>query len=153
LKASDVQESISLEKLLANQNGISFVVLQLKNSAAKTISENVYWFSPEHNFKELNQMPPVKLEAKIIKSEKLKSETRWILQITNSSKQLAFFINPQITENGKEILPSFWSDNYFSLTPNESTTISVSVPNAKIKDKKLKLALTAWNVGKEIISL
>lgn len=153
LTATDVKKTISLQNILAKEQGISFVVLHLKNAAGKTISQNVYWFAPGHNLKELNEMPGAKLQAKIIKTERMKTETRWTLQVSNITNKLAFFINPQVIENGKEILPSFWSDNYFSLSPNESTTISVSVPNAKIKGGEPKLAVSAWNVDKQIISL
>ncbi len=152
LNTSEVKESVSLQNLLAKEQGISFVVLSLKNSTGKTISQNTYWFAPDHNFKELNEMPSSKLEAKILKTEKLKSETRWTFQVTNTTNKLAFFINPQIIENGKEILPSFWSDNYFSLPANGSTTISVSVPNTEINGEGPKLSLSAWNVEQEIIS-
>ena len=152
LKASDVQESISVQKLLANENGISFVVLDLKNSAGKTISQNVYWFAPDHNFKSLKEMPVTEVTAKVIKTEKLKSEIKWTIEISNTTNKLALFINPQVIENGKEILPSFWSDNYFSLAPNSSTTVTVSVPNAKI-GSKVELKISGWNVEKKIIDL
>jgi hypothetical protein len=153
LSATDVKESVSLSNILSNEKGISFVVLNLKNSSGKTISQNTYWFSPEHNFTSLKEMPAAKLNVKILKTEKGKNETKWTLQFTNSTKQIAFFINPQIINRGKEILPSFWSDNYFSLSPNESTTVNVSIPNALIKEGKPELALSAWNVEKEKIEL
>jgi hypothetical protein len=153
LSATDVKESVSLSNILSNEKGISFVVLNLKNSFGKTISQNTYWFSPEHNFKSLKEMPAAKVNVKILKTEKGKNETKWTLQFTNSTKQIAFFINPQIINRGKEILPSFWSDNYFSLSPNESATVNVSIPNALIKEGKPELALSAWNVEKEKIEL
>ncbi|MDE3182454.1 MAG: beta galactosidase jelly roll domain-containing protein [Bacteroidota bacterium] len=153
LKASDVKESISLQNVLAKENGVSFVVLSLKNATGKTISQNTYWFAPDHNFKVLKEMPAAEVKVKVIKTEKLKNETKWTLQISNTNKGLAFFINPQIIENGKEILPSFWSDNYFSLSPNESTTVTVSIPNAKIAIGKTQLAVSGWNVEKKIIPL
>lgn len=149
LHASEVKKSVSLENLLSKADGISFVFLRLRNSEGKTISQNVYWFSPEHNFKNLKQMPFARLKAKILKTEKLQTETKWTIQISNTTNQLAFFVNPQLTENGKEILPSFWSDNYFSLAPNESTIITVSIPDAKINGQKPSLALSGWNVEKE----
>ena len=86
LQATDVKETISLKQLLANEKGISFVVLSLKNSAGKTISQNVYWFAPDHNFKSLKQMTSANVKAKIIKTEKLKNETKWTLQISNTNK-------------------------------------------------------------------
>jgi hypothetical protein len=151
--ATDVKESVSLSNVLSNEKGISFVVLNLKNSSGKSISQNTYWFSPEHNFTSLKEMPAAKLNVKILKTEKGKNETKWTLQFINSTKQIAFFINPQIINRGKEILPSFWSDNYFSLSANESTTVNVSVPNTLIKEGKPELALSAWNVEKEKIEL
>jgi hypothetical protein len=153
LSATDVKESVSLANILSKEKGISFVVLDLKTAGAKTISHNVYWFSPEHNFKALKGMNPADVNVKILKTGKSKNETTFTFQFTNTSDKLAFFINPQITENGIEILPSFWTDNYFSLSPNESTKVNVSVPNAKLKDAKPHLAVSAWNVEKEIITL
>jgi hypothetical protein len=152
-KSADVEKTISLSNILSNEKGISFVVLNLKNSSGKTISQNTYWFSPDHNFKSLKEMASTKVNVKILQTEKGKNETKWTLQFTNSTKQIAFFINPQIISKGKEILPSFWSDNYFSLAPNESTTVNVSIPNAMIKEGKPELALSAWNVEKEKIEL
>lgn len=149
LTATDVKESVTLADVLSKEKGISFVVLNLKNSAGKTISHNVYWFSPEHNFKDLKGMDAANLKSKIVKTEKGKTETSWTFEFTNITKKMAFFINPQIIKNSKEILPSFWSDNYFSLSPNESTTVTVSIPNATIKDGKPELALSGWNVEKK----
>lgn len=144
---------LSLADVLSKEKGVSFVVLNLKNSVGKTISHNVYWFSPDHNFKALKGMNAANLNVKIVKSEKGKTETSWTFQVTNTTNKIAFFINPQIIKEGKEVLPSFWSDNYFSLSPNKSTTVTVSIPNATIKEKKPELALSGWNVEKKIISL
>ena len=98
-------------------------------------------------------MNSANLKVKIVKAEKGKTETSWTFQFTNTTNKIAFFINPQIIKDGKEILPSFWSDNYFSLSPNESITAAVSIPNATLKDGKPQLALSGWNIEKEFISL
>jgi len=153
LKTTDVEESLSLANVLSKEQGISFVVLNLKNSLGKNISHNVYWFAPDHNFKALKEMPAANLEVKILKTEKEKNETRWSFQFTNTTGHIAFFINPQITKKGKEIFPSFWSENYFSLSPHESTIVNVSIPNAEIKESNTQLTLSSWNVVKEVISL
>jgi len=153
VKSTDVEKSISLADVLSKEKGISFVVLKLNNGSGKTISQNTYWFAPEHNFTSLKDMPAAKVNVKIVKTEKEKNETKWTLQFINPTDRLAFFINPQVLKNGKEILPSFWSDNYFSLAANESLTINVSVPNEKIKDAKLQLSVSGWNVEKALTDL
>ena len=153
LTATDVKETVSLSNVLSKERGISFVVLNLKNSSGKTISHNVYWISPAHNFRNLTGMNAANLKSKIVKTEKGKTATSYTFEFTNITNKIAFFINPQIIKSGKEILPSFWSDNYFSLSPNASTTVTVSIPNALIKDGKPQLALSGWNVEKEITDL
>lgn len=153
LAATDVKNLLSLQNVLAQETGISFVVLNLKNAGGKTISHNVYWFAPYHNFKALKGMNTANLKVKILKTEKQKSQTIWTFQFTNITNRVAFFINPQIIQNGKEILPSFWSGNYFSLSPKENTIVNVSIPNAKIVAGKTQLAVSGWNVKKEMTSL
>lgn len=153
LKTTDVKEILSIKNVLAREKGISFVVLNLRDQSGKNISHNVYWFAPNHDFKALKEMPPANVTVKILKTEEEKNETQWTFQFTNTSNRVAFFMNPQIIKQGKEILPSFWSDNYFSLSPNESSIATVSIPNSKMHNGNAGLALSGWNVEKKIISL
>lgn len=153
VKASDVSRSISLSEVLSKEEGISFVVLVLKNTAGKVISHNTYWFSPDHDFKNLKDLSSSDLSMKIIKKEKTKTTTSYVFQFANNTQKIAFFINPQIVVDGKEMLPNFWSDNYFSLSPNEATTLTVSIPAEMIKGTNPQLALSAWNVEKKIFEL
>ena len=55
----------------------------------------------------------------ILKDEKGKIEREWTLHITNTTNRIAFFVRPQLMCNGEEILPSFWSESYFTLAPGE----------------------------------
>jgi hypothetical protein len=82
-----------------------------------------------------------------------KSDYTYTVQFTNNSSQLAFFINPQITINGEEVMPSFWSDNYFSLAAHETTSVTVSCPIAKLNGLLPDLTLEGWNVGRRSINL
>ena len=57
--------------------------------------------------------------------------TEWTLQFTNTAPTAGIF--PQSAghrENGEEILPSYWSDNYFSIPAGKSVTVTVSCPAA-----------------------
>jgi hypothetical protein len=65
---------------------------------------------------------------------------------------MAFFIRPQIVVNGEEVLPSFWSGNYFTLAPSESTTVTVSCPFQKLGVATPVLKVSGWNVeARELI--
>lgn len=81
-----------------------------------------------------------------LKEEKGKIDYAWSMQITNNSGKIAFFIRPQIMLCGEEILPSFWSESYFTLAPGESTAISVTCPASKLTKGDPALKVSGWNV-------
>jgi exo-1,4-beta-D-glucosaminidase len=47
---------------------------------------------------------------------------------------------------GEEILPSFWSESYFTLAPGESTEVTVACPSAKVAGADPMLKVSGWNV-------
>ncbi len=78
-------------------------------------------------------MHSVKLVTRLINSEATASnENKWTYEISNPSKQLAFFINPQLWNDVEEIMPSFWSANYFSLAPGEKITLDCQLSQSII---------------------
>ncbi len=153
LSASDVKESISLDKIFAESKGVNFVVLNLKDGSGKIISHNVYWLAADNNYLPLNSMPQTQVDATVLVRERVKTETKWTMKFTNKSKLMAFFINPQLLNDGEEIMPSFWSANYFSLAPGESITVTVSVSSDQIKGKNQEIKVKGWNLENKVISL
>jgi hypothetical protein len=153
LATTGTQEVIQLKDILAGTQGVSFVVLNLKNEAGKTVSHNVYWLSANDDFTSLNDMKHAQVQVKVLKTEKGTSENKWTIQFTNNSGQLAFFVRPQLMKNGEEVMPSYWTDNYFSLAPHESTTISVSAPVAKLGSQTPTVLLEGWNLDKQVVVL
>jgi exo-1,4-beta-D-glucosaminidase len=153
LSATDVKECFSLSKVLAGAKGVNFVVLNLKDSAGKPISHNVYWLANDNDYTSMNSMPKSRVETIVVKKEMVKSETKWTLKFRNSSTQLAFFVAPQLVVDDEEIQPAFWSANYFSLAPGESITTSVSIDSNKLKGKNQQILVKGWNVEENRVSL
>jgi hypothetical protein len=153
LAATDVEETTSLSSVLAVAKGVNFVVLNLKNSAGKVISHNVYWLSADGDYKSLNDMQKISIQAKVLSSTKGKSENIWTIQIVNTTNKIAFFIRPQLISEGEEVLPSFWSAGYFTLAPSESTTMTVSCPPEKLNNKIPSLKISGWNVSEQDLVL
>jgi hypothetical protein len=101
----------------------------------------------------LNSMPAAKLEAKVLSVTKGKSEAQWTIQISNISDKLAFFVRPQLMKGDEEVMPSYWTANYFTLAPHERITVSVSAPVAKLGNTTPTVLLEGWNAEKQTISL
>lgn len=147
-----VKNMISIASALRQENHISFVMLTLKNRSGEIVSHNTYWMQPEHNYKELQSMPEANVGVQLINSTQNKNQKTWVFRFTNTSGQLAFFVHPRLMKEdlSDEILPAFWSDNYFSLAPHETITITVSCPKAKISGLP-KLLTEGWNIKNEKI--
>ena len=152
LDASAVKEIIALAKPLSKTDQVVFVVLKLQNKSGEIISRNIYWLSPDNDFKTMNDMPKAQIDVQVLNMEQGEHEMTWQLKFTNTSDQLAFFVRPQLTQDGEEVLPSFWSANYFSLTPNESIEVTLNAPHEKVSAGKLALQVEGWNLEKQIIS-
>jgi hypothetical protein len=153
LGPSEVKEATSLSDVLGKTKGIAFVVLNLKNSAGKVVSHNVYWLSSDGDYKPINNLTDASVSVTVLKSDKLKAETRWTIQVNNPGDKIAFFIRPQVMIGNEEVLPSFWSGNYFTLAPGENKTLTVSCPDAKIGSGKPNLKVSGWNVKMQENSL
>ena len=147
------QEAIPLKDFLSSAQGMSFVVLNLSDASGKLVSHNVYWLAPGNNFSGFNGLARTQVQAKLIKSEIGFSEDKWTLQFTNNTGKLAFFIRPQLMTDGAEVMPSYWSSNYFTLAPGESATVSASAPTAKLGSQKPYVEVEGWNLDKQVVAL
>ncbi len=148
-----VLETIKLKDALMDATGANFVVLNLKNATGKIISHNVYWMATNNNFTAFNNMKHTQVTASVVKSIKGINENKWTVQLTNNTRQIAFFVRPQLMKNGAEIMPSYWSANYFTLAPHESITVTVSAPIAKIGTTMPTILVEGWNVDKQTLTL
>jgi exo-1,4-beta-D-glucosaminidase len=68
--------------------------------------------------------------------------------LTNSSSSVAFFVRLKLTsgKGGKAVLPVFWQDNYVSLMPNESRTITVTYTLSDLGGAAPAVEVSGWNV-------
>jgi len=154
LEAPGTREIDALSGVLNQAKGVSFVVLTLEDAKGGTVSHNTYWVSPDHRYQQLSSMSPATLQGVVLNQRKTATESRWTLRITNTSGKLAFFTDAALRDQatGKEVLPSYWSDNYFSLAPHQSLTITLSCPLAQLPATP-EITLKGWNVASTLIAL
>ncbi len=146
LGPSDVKETSAIGPRLAKSKELVFVVLKLKNASGNTVSNNIYWISPDNNYSQMRGMKETSVNIKITDEKKEKNDISWTMEISNPSGMLAFFIRPQIMSGGEEVLPSLWSANYISLAPGESTVVNVTCPLARLKEGTPSVKVSGWNV-------
>ncbi len=153
LDTTDTKQVLNLIEPLRKTKGISFVLLQLKDSDGKLISHNTYWMSPGHQFTDLQKMPKAAIATNVIRVEKKGGYESWTIRFNNNSSTLAFFLNPQIIKNGEEVLPSYWTDNYFSVQAGQYLTVTVSCPLKEAGNRNAQLRLEGWNIETKTVEL
>jgi hypothetical protein len=131
-------------------SAVHFVKLELRDSDGKLVSENFYWRAlPEHqdDLTALGSLPTVALNTKVARRD---VEGKSFIDVTlhNPGSQVALMVHVQLRRkpNGERVLPVYYSDNYVSLVPNESRTITIEAATANLKGAALVL-VDGWNVG------
>jgi len=137
-----------------------FLSLKLEDPSDDMVSQNFYWLSsaPETlewdkgtwyttptktfaNYTALQALPPVTLKV----TPKSGDGTTTV-SVSNPTKSLAFAVRLKVKSDasGEEILPVFWEDNYFSLSPGESREITATY--APLAKGKAIVEVEGWNV-------
>ena len=124
-----------------------FVRLRLDARGGEPVAENFYWLAPKNDFRALNDLPPVELRA-TARATQRGDQVSITLTVSNPSAHLAFFVSPTVTRGagGEEILPTFWSDSYFSVLPGETRTVVASVDRFRLQGEAPHVRLEGWNV-------
>ncbi len=144
-----------------------FIRLQLRDSAGAVVSNNLYWYSTSPdvlanrstwyktgiksyaNLTGLNSLasnPDVTAAASRTISGG--QETVNLTLNNTSTTNIAFFVRPEVTagDGGNEVLPVNYTDNYVSLWPGESTTITAVYKTADLGGQAPYLRVRGYNV-------
>jgi hypothetical protein len=134
----------------ANLSAVHLVKLELRDDRDRLLSENLYWRAlteDEDNFTALNKLPTVTLD---VQAKRHDSEGKCLLEVRvkNPTHDIALMAHLQLRgqSSGKRILPVFCSDNYLTLLPSESRTLSVEAAVSDLAGEAPMLAVDGWNV-------
>jgi hypothetical protein len=135
----------------AGLSAVHFVKLELKDAAGKMISENFYWRAvPEHqdDLKQLDSLSTITLDAKVSRSD---ADGKCVVSVTlhNPGKEVALMTHLQLRRkrSGERVLPVYYSDNYISLLPNETRTVTMEAATSDLKGEDALVVVDGWNVG------
>lgn len=137
---------------------VHFVKLKLNDEKGNEVANNFYWRSNDKyegsktltgpatsGFESLSDLSTVKLKSSIHAKQK---DGRHYLEVKlkNTTSKLAFFIQLQLLdEAGKPVRPSFYTDNFFSLLPNESKTVVIDT-SLEDMPSLASIVIKGWNV-------
>lgn len=135
---------LALQPLL-DTNGVVLVKLTLSDAAGKEVSRNVYWQGKDAAaYRALSAMQPQPLTASAHHAD-----GTVVVDIAN--KGTAPLIETKLTlvdAKGERVLPAFYSDNYISLMPGETRSVTIRIMDG-VKPAGIPAAVQVrgWNVA------
>ena len=151
-----------------------FIRMQLRTSTGQFVSDNLYWCSttPDAlgnksnwfstavssfaNLTGLNSLPANPgLTATASRTVANGQETVTTTLRNTSTSNVAFFVHAEVTggNDGLEVLPVGYSDNYVSLWPGESTTITATYATSDLGGQAPFLRVGGYNVPKVTLAV
>jgi len=146
LDANSAKTLFEIEKPSQIQ-GVYFVRLELRENST-ILSENTYWLTTEHrNYSSLQHKTPSKANV-TINLEKKENEYKSTVQI-KTNDQISFFNRVSVfnKKTGERILPVYYSDNYFTVFPNEEKLITLNF-KSDIPQEDIIITVREWGVQK-----
>ena len=129
-------------------SAVHFIKLELKQGD-KVLSDNFYWRAKTYqSYSGLKSMNQVRLKAAW---EKVRTDggTQHVkVTVVNPTADVALMIRlkPVKNKSGERVLPVYYSDNYFSLLPGESTIITLEFDTKQLGGEQFKLMVEGWNI-------
>ena len=148
----------------ANISPVHFISLVMSDKSGKVLSENFYWRSTDayegpktvtgpctSGFETLQDMP----KAKVRVTRKDLADGSIEVTLKNTSGKIAFFNRLQLrNSDGEPVHGTMYSDNFITLLPNASRTITIkptaSTGSASEGIGKLKVFFEGWNSGTNV---
>jgi len=143
-----------------------FVRLLLKDGTGNLVSSNFYWLSTQPDvfdwnapdfpytqlqtyadLTDLQNLPAAQVTA-TWSSDQADIDNTDHMTVRNDSQNLAFFVHLTVLkgQNGEDIAPVYWSDNYFPLFPGESRTLTATYPGKLLGGAHPYILVDGWNV-------
>ncbi len=148
--SDDVTEAMRLDLPALEGKGTVFVRLQLRDAQSHLQSDNFYWRARgDAGYRALAAMPlgTVQTRVRVLPRDPHSREQALEVHLHNAAAvpvletKLALF-----DEQGAEILPAYYSDNYISLLPGEDRVVRIQIPEVKAHGT-WRLLTRGWNLA------
>ncbi|MCJ2184959.1 beta galactosidase jelly roll domain-containing protein, partial [Novosphingobium sp. 1949] len=143
-------EAFTLDLAPLMAKGPVLVRLEAKDTNGKRLSDNFYWQAADPAaLKAMSAMPAVALTG----AARRAGSGAITVTITNPARTAA--IQTKLTlfgADGTQILPAYFSDNYVSLLPGESRTVTITAAPDQLAGKP-QVRLRGFNVTPQILPL
>jgi mannosylglycoprotein endo-beta-mannosidase len=141
IKAAEIEVSARITPLY-------FIKLDLVDANGNLLSTNFYWqHVAQDQFDGLMQLPVVTLDAEA-NARAEGEKTLLTVTLHNNTDHVALLWHLQLHQkkSGRRVLPVFYSDNYISLVPGESSTVTIEAATKDLQGDQPLVDVDGYNV-------
>ncbi len=147
-------------------SAVHFIKLRLFDEKGKQVGDNFYWRSTNKyegkttltgpttaGFQDINKLQKTKVQTKY--KTRIENGKHFIdLSLKNSGKTLSFFTQIQwLDKNGSPVRPSFYTDNFINLLPNEGASVSIETDMKHLPSGEYQLVVKGFNLNTEVVKI
>ncbi len=150
----EVIETGSMGEPIEGLSDTHFIKLKLTDKDGNLLSENFYWRGVDScNYTAMAKMKKAKVDASYTRTDK-DGVTTLTVTLKNTSDLCAVALRLKVQksfmyegETETRVLPVSYEDNFFSLTPHETRTLTVTFDTADLNGAEPTLVVDGYNVG------
>jgi len=133
----------------AGLSAVQLVKLELIDPNGKVVSDNFYWKeTAQDDLTALDTIPDVELEGRIARRD---AGGNCLLDVTlsNLTRNIAVMAHLQLRNQrtNQRVLPVYYSENYVSLLPGESRTVTIEAASEDLGGARPLVVVDGWNVA------
>ncbi|MDR0570929.1 MAG: discoidin domain-containing protein [Clostridiales Family XIII bacterium] len=139
-------------KFALSDTPMIFIKLTLKDSGGKLLGENIYWHNKDMYLanQALTTLDEVALTASVSQARTLSNgNVEYTITLKNETSVPAVQtrIRNISSATDDDVLPTFFSDNYFTLLPGDSKTVTAEFNPKNLAGGVSRFELSGWNTA------
>jgi hypothetical protein len=131
--------------LPSSSSSVVFLKLKLTSHDGESLSTNLYWRGTKdaNDLTGLNEMPPA-----TVTTFARREDGKVVVALHNPGSNIALMTHVQLRrlDSGKRVLPAFASENYITLLPGETETVTINVDGSLLQGTRPLVTVDGWNV-------
>jgi len=143
-----INNLVATPVIASSDTNVNFIQTRVYDSQGELISSNFYWITlaATRSFTELQNLNKIALTTGYSLSKDGSVYTATAQVVNDSDTPVLLIRVKALTESGEQILPAYFSDNYFSLMPGEMKTITVEFDEKHMNGGQPEFYIEGWNV-------
>ncbi|MGI6265139.1 MAG: glycosyl hydrolase 2 galactose-binding domain-containing protein [Acutalibacteraceae bacterium] len=148
IAASSVVELMHVP-VYAGTTPVQFIKTTVRDESGRQLAEDFYWSNRLRpmEYRALDDLAAVTLTTEVTDAVADGDSRLYIVSVRNDSDTPALLIRLKTqNDRGEQVLPVYYEDNYFSLMPGESKTVTLEFADKYLNGGQTALSVEGFNI-------